>query len=148
MRNIISSTENSGTDPVRQDRASRPVHRLLRFASVGICGTLVQYAALWIGVELAGASAALSSGAGYLMGSLVNYLLNYFFTFSSDKSHLDALPKFYIAVGIGWCLNTGLMAWLTGALGFNKWCVQVFATIICFGWNFIASQFWIFRKKK
>ena len=65
-------------------------HQFLRFAAVGASGTAVQYSVLWSGVEWAGISAAAASGIGYILGSVVNYLLNYFFTFKSDKGHGEA----------------------------------------------------------
>ena len=120
--------------------------QFFRFAAVGACGTLVQYGTLWSGVAFASMSAAMASGIGYLLGSLVNYWLNYYFTFSSDKSHMDAMPKFYAVVGVGWGLNTSLMAWLADWLGWNKWIAQALATAICFGWHFAASKYLVFRR--
>lgn len=126
----------------------RGVFQFLSFAAVGAVGTLAQYAVLWLGAVQLGWPAAWASGAGYLLGSVVNYLLNYRFTFASGKSHIEAAGKFYIVVGIGWCINTGLMGLLTGWLTWNIWLAQLLTTGIGLGWNFAGSKLWAFRDKR
>lgn len=119
--------------------------QFLRFAMVGGVGTLAQYAVLWLGADLLGWPAALASALGYLLGSVVNYLLNYHFTFASSKSHLEAASKFYVIAGAGWVINTGLMAMLTGVLVWNHWLAQLLVTGLCLLWNFAGSKLWAFR---
>lgn len=119
--------------------------QFLRFAAVGAIGTLAQYLTLWVGVESVGMSAAVSSGVGYLLGSVVNYLLNYAFTFESDETHAKAVPKFYAVVAIGWCLNTGIMWLLAQHLLWNYWWAQIFATGAGLAWNFAGSKWWVFK---
>lgn len=119
--------------------------QFLRFAAVGVSGTLVQYGVLWAGVEVFGIPAAISSGIGYVLGSVVNYLLNYAFTFKSEKSHAEAASKYYAVVGVGWCLNTGLMWLLVHHWGQNYWLAQLFATAVGLVWNFSGSRWWAFK---
>jgi putative flippase GtrA len=123
------------------------VHQFLRFAAVGLCGTGTQYFVLWLGTEYFAASAVHASALGYLFGSVVNYWLNYLFTFKSDKSHLDAAAKYYTVVGVGWCINTGLMKLFVDLLGWQKWPAQVLTTGIGLIWNFGGSRWWAFRHK-
>ncbi len=120
-------------------------HQFLRFAAVGAMGTLAQYLTLWVGVERLGMSAAGSSGLGYLLGSVVNYLLNHAFTFGSDEAHVKAVPKFYAVVAIGWCINTGIMWLLTQYLLWHYWWAQLFATGAGLVWNFTGSKWWVFK---
>lgn len=119
--------------------------QFLRFAAVGVTGTAVQYLTLWIGVEFLGVTAVLASAVGYLLGSVVNYFLNYFFTFESGKSHLEAASKYYAVLGVGWCINTGLMALFVTSLQWNYWVAQIVTTGIGLIWNFLGSRFWAFR---
>ncbi|MGA7965937.1 MAG: GtrA family protein [Gammaproteobacteria bacterium] len=124
----------------------KPVLRqMFRFAAVGAVGTLVQYLVLGIGVELLSLSAAISSGAGYILGSIVNYLLNYKFTFESDKSHRDTAFKYYAILAVGWSINTGLMWFLADHYGLNYWFAQIIATGTSFLWNFSGSRLWAFK---
>lgn len=121
------------------------LRQLIHFAAVGAVGTLVQYLVLWIGVDLLLLSAAISSGVGYILGSIVNYVLNYKFTFKSDKSHRDAVTKYYAILAVGWCINTGLMWLLADHNGLNYWFAQIIATGTAFLWNFSGSKLWAFK---
>lgn len=113
--------------------------------AVGASGTGVQYAALWLGEAFSLAPAVVSSAVGYLLGSVANYLLNYFFTFASDKPHWEAAAKFYTLVGIGWLINTSMMGLLVHGQGWNVWLAQIFTTGVCLIWNFAGSRWWAFR---
>ena len=120
--------------------------QFIRFAAVGACGTLVQYTMLEIGTEWLAMPAAWASAIGYVMGSVVNYLLNYFFTFESGKSHMEAASKYFTLLGVGFCINTGLMALLVHHLGWNKWIAQMLTTGIGLIWNFSGSRLWAFKE--
>lgn len=120
--------------------------QFIRFAAVGLCGTAVQYGVLQIGTEMFGTPAALASDIGYLCGAVVNYLLNYFFTFESGKSHVEAATKYFSLLGIGLCINTGLMVMLVNELGWNKWYAQILSTGIGLIYNFVGSRYWAFRE--
>jgi len=122
--------------------------QFLRFAAVGATGTAVQYAVLWAGVSWFGISAVAASAIGYVLGSVVNYILNYFFTFDSKKSHVETASKYYAVLGVGWCLNLALMALFVNVLAWNYWIGQVITTGIGLIWNFLGSRFWAFRAKQ
>ena len=119
--------------------------QFLRFAAVGATGTLIQYGVLWVGVEFLGKPAALASGVGYALGSIANYLLNYFFTFESGKSHAEAASKYYAVIGVGWCINIGLMTLLVHRLEQNYWIAQILVTGVSLIWNFLGSRWWAFK---
>jgi putative flippase GtrA len=105
----------------------------------------VQYLVLWGGVEAMGWPAAAASSLGYALGSVVNYLLNYFFTFGSGKSHVETASKYYAVLAVGLALTAALMAVFTGALGWNYWIAQVVTTGIALLWHFAGSRWWAFR---
>jgi putative flippase GtrA len=119
--------------------------QFIRFAAVGATGTLIQYGILWAGVEFLTVPAAFASGVGYAFGSISNYLLNYFFTFESGKSHAETISKYYSVLGIGWCINTGIMGVLVHHWGWNYWFAQLLATGVGLVWNFIGSRWWAFK---
>jgi putative flippase GtrA len=119
--------------------------QFLRFAAVGATGTAVQYAVLWAGVELMGLPAAVASAIGFVFGSVVNYLLNYFLTFASSKSHAEAATKYYLIVGVSFFINMGVMALLVHRWGWNYWIAQFLATGVGLIWNFAGSRWWAFK---
>jgi putative flippase GtrA len=116
-----------------------------RFLLTGGLATTLQYLVLGFGTSVLGASAAISSGVGYLAGSVLSYVLSYFFTFRSNRAHLPAAFRFYVMVAVGWCINTLVMALLADAMGWNKWLSQILATAITLAWNFLASRIWVFK---
>lgn len=121
-------------------------HQFLRFAAVGASGTAVQYVTLWAGVQVFGMdAAAAASGIGYMLGSVANYVLNYFFTFKSDKGHGEAATKYFSLLAVGWCINTGLMWLLVQHQSWHVWLAQLLVTGIGLLWNFAGSRWWAFK---
>jgi putative flippase GtrA len=126
--------------------AARLPEQFLRFAAVGAVTTAVQYAVLWLGVTTFAAPAALASAAGYALGVVLSYFLNYLVTFRSSRSHVAAAPRYVAVFGIGWCINIGLMALFVHQWGWNIWLAQVLATGLGLIWNFSGSRWWTFRQ--
>ena len=121
-------------------------HQFLRFAAVGASGTAVQYITLWSAVQCFGTgAAAAASGIGYILGSVANYVLNYFFTFKSDKGHGDAAAKYFTLLAVGWCINTGLMWMLVHRQEWQVWPAQLLVTGLGLLWNFAGSRWWAFK---
>ena len=121
------------------------LRQFIRFAAVGLSGTAVQYLTLWLGTGFFFIPAAAASGLGYILGSLVNYVLNYFFTFKSEKSHKETASKYFSVLGVGWCINVGLMSLMVHHLGWNIWLAQCLTTGIALLWHFAGSRWWAFR---
>ena len=120
--------------------------QFLRFATVGATGTAVQYLVLWAGVEWMGWNAPPSSALGYALGSVVNYLLNYFFTFGSDKSHAETAVKYYAVLGVGLALTAALMTLFVNVLDWNYWIAQFATTGLALLWHFAGSRWWAFKR--
>lgn len=116
-----------------------------RFLLTGGLATTLQYLILGFGTSVLGASAAVSSGIGYLAGSVLSYVLSYFFTFCSNRAHSLATLRFYAMVAVGWCINTLVMALLADSIGWNKWLSQILATVVALVWNFLVSRTWVFK---
>jgi len=118
--------------------------QFVRFAAVGVIGTIGHYAVLVALVHLIGVHPVIASAAGSVVGALLNYALNYKFTFKSNERHTVALPKFFIIMSIGFTLNLAIMY-----VGVSLWeiyylLVQVVATGIVLMWNFLGNRFWTF----
>lgn len=116
-----------------------------KFATVGAIGTLAHYTVLIVAVELWKTDAVLASSAGALTGALVNYALNYSFTFASDKRHRDALPRFLLVAGVGFVLNGLLMAMITGVFQVMYLLAQLATTLLVLIWNYVGNRLWTFR---
>jgi putative flippase GtrA len=119
--------------------------RFAAFTSAGAVGTIVHYATLVALVEAGRMNSALAAAAGAGLGALVNYGLNYRYTFRSKARHLDTFPKFAVTA-----LGAMLLSWLI-VHAFVQWGApylvgQVLATGVVLLAGFASSQFWVFRR--
>lgn len=119
--------------------------QIVKFLLTGGLATALQYSLFWLGMERLAWPAALASGLGYLAGSVLSYLMNYFFTFRSTRSHFQAVASFYLMVAVGWCMTTGIMALTVDTLAWNPWLCQILATGMTLILNFAASRSLIFK---
>ena len=121
--------------------------QFIRFAGVGAAATAVHYLTLIILVEIAMANALLASAAGYTVGAFVNYILNYHYTFGSDKPHREAMTKFFAVALVGLGLNSLIMALMTKGLELHYFVGQVIATGLVLLFNFAGNRWWTFRER-
>ena len=118
--------------------------QMMRYAGVGGVSAIVHYATLIAAVELAQADPVFASVVASAAGALVNYALNYHYTFSSDRAHHISVLRFAIVATTGAALNAALMALGVDILGAHYLPTQVVATIIVFFWHFIVNRIWTF----
>jgi putative flippase GtrA len=79
-----------------------------------------------------------------VVSAAANYLLNYHFTFESERPHGPAAARFALLAGAGLLLNAIIMHVLVGA-GVHYLIAQVCATAVVLLWNFIGNSLWTFR---
>ncbi len=120
--------------------------KFIYFALVGSIGTLAHYAVLYSLVTWAGSSPVAASGYGSIAGLLINYSLNFKFTYKSNQSHTRTFPKFATIAGLGMMLNLALMALFTPRLFYLY--AQLLSTLLVLIWNFLANTFWTFKMHK
>jgi putative flippase GtrA len=120
--------------------------RFLRFSAVGAIGTAAHYATLVLLVQRFHADPVGASAVGFVVGALVNYALNYRFTFASNKRHTEAMTKFFTVALIGLGVNALMMAVLAKLFGLYYLLAQVLTTGAVLIWNFAANHAWTFRE--
>ncbi len=121
--------------------------RFIKFTGVGAIGTIAHYITLACLVQLiTNVNIVLASSVGALIGAVVNYLLNYRFTFESDKRHTEAFGKFFTIASLGFVLNGLFMALLTQNLDIYYLLAQIVTTGIVLIWNFLGNYYWTFRE--
>jgi putative flippase GtrA len=125
-------------------RPQRVTERFLRFTGAGAIGTVAHYLTLYTLVDFLGANAVAASSAGYLVGAVTNYLLNYYFTFRSDKPHSATAVKFFAVAIVGFFLNAGVMWLFTEMVRLHYLIAQLLATALILLWNFAANDRWTF----
>ena len=115
-----------------------------RFCLMGSAGTAVHYSTLIAIVNLLRAPVT-GSAVGFVLGALVNYMLNYHYTFYSAKPYPETLLKFFIIASIGFFLNTAIMSILTEFFYLHYLISQLLATAAVVLWNFAMNTHWTFR---
>lgn len=118
--------------------------QFLMFAMMGAVGTAVQYLLLIALVQAAAWPAVPASAVGFAAGAMVNYALNYRYTFESRAPHRDALLKFLSVAFAGALLSTAIMWIGTEALAVHYLLAQVAATAVVLVFNFALNKLWTF----
>ena len=120
-------------------------NQFARFCLVGSVGTAVHYSALVAIVHLLGMP-MIGSIVGFVLGAMVNYVLNYRYTFKSVQRYPVTLAKFFTTACVGLVLNTLVMGLLTGLLGVHYFVSQLLATAGVVLWNFTVNLRWTFHR--
>jgi putative flippase GtrA len=121
------------------------VPQCLKFATAGGIATSLHYAVLILLVQAAGIDPVAASGAGFAVGAVSSYLLNYRYTFASTKSHAKAFGRFITVALVGMLLNLLIMWLCIHWLQINYLLAQVLATGLVLIWSFGANRLWTFR---
>ncbi len=115
-----------------------------KYGIVGLIGTAVHYTTMAILIRVFSFEVVLASTCGAIAGALVNYVLNYFYTFRSKKDHRDAIVKFWLIAAIGWGINAGILAMNEYLVGINVIPAQLTATVVVFVVTFLMNRRWTF----
>lgn len=114
---------------------------LSKYTLAGATGTLAHYIALILLVEIFQINPVIATFSGATLGALINYLLNYYLVFRSEKRHKAAIIKFFSIALLGILLSTGIVhitvsykqEWYLGG--------QITATVL-----YLVLGFWINKR--
>ena len=79
-----------------------------KFVLVGIINTLVGTTVMFVAYNLLHFSYWVSSAPNYVVGSIVSYFLNKYFTFQNNEKSLGQLLKFILNITVCYLLAYGL----------------------------------------
>jgi putative flippase GtrA len=120
------------------------LRQLMSFAGIGLIATAIQYGVLISAVELVHVIPVVGSTIGFAISAVTNYILNYYYTFRSTRSHMSAAVRFAVIALIGLLINGIMMAALTQWLRVPYILAQLAATAIVFVWTFLGNARWSF----
>lgn len=119
--------------------------QFVKFLGVGSVSAIGHYGLLIGLVSGFGFDPVLSSAAGAFVGALINYALNYRFTFKSSQQHSETVSRFALIALLGLGLNTFLM-WLgVDVLALHYLLAQILTTMLVIIWSFAGNRLWTFR---
>ena len=79
----------------------------LKFLLVGVINTLVGNGVMFLLYNLLGAGYTLSTAANYVVGSIVSYFLNKYYTFKSTKKSGKEVLRFIITIVVCYAVAYG-----------------------------------------
>lgn len=127
---------------------------MLRFLLVGVVNTLVGAGIMFLLYNLAGCSYWLSSAANYIVGGVVSYFLNKYYTFKNTERSWKQVLRFALNVAACWLLAYGIAKPLALRLlaGFDEK-LQTNAAMLaglCLytALNYFGQRFFAFRAKE
>lgn len=127
---------------------------MLRFLLVGVVNTLVGAGIMFLLYNLAGCSYWLSSAANYIVGGVVSYFLNKYYTFKNTERSWKQVLRFALNVAVCWLLAYGIAKPLALRLlaGFDEK-LQTNAAMLaglCLytALNYLGQRFFAFRTKE
>lgn len=123
------------------------LRQFLVFTGVGAIGTSGHYLTLVLLVHIGNLAPVYASTVGFAVGACINYILNYRYTFNSNKKHSEALIKFMLVALLGVAINGLIMYLGTEWMQVNYFLVQIFATGIVLLSNFSFNKLWTFAHK-
>ncbi|MDD5795879.1 MAG: GtrA family protein [Oscillospiraceae bacterium] len=133
-----------------------------KFIMVGILNTIVGMGLQFLLFNLFGLDEWVSSIIGYVLGSILSYFLNKYFTFKNKEKGWKPVVKFALNIAVCYGLAYGiaipLTKWICVANSFTMfgWTVDKFAgnvsmlvgSCLFVAFNYIGQRFFAFKEKK
>lgn len=126
-------------------QSGKTLARLVRFAIVGALATGTHAVVLYILVEFAGLRPSIATVGGFLVAFFVSYFGHYYFTFGSDQSHTQSLPKYVLAATTGAAVNYALFVVVADWLALNYWIAFGLTIIVVPVVVYVLSHLLVFK---
>lgn len=125
-----------------------------KFILVGIINTIFGTAIMFISYNTLNLSYWISSALNYILGSILSYFLNKYFTFQSQGKSFNEIIRFvvnivgcyFIAYGIA---KPVVMATLTDVSKMVQENIAMLVGMVMFvGLNYLGQRFFVFKRKE
>ena len=120
------------------------IGQFVLYTAFGAMGTGAHYLTLFFLVHQSAVDPVLASATGFVVGAIVNYNLNYFFTFKSSSRHLRSGARFFSVAAAGLTLNSGVMYVTVHQFDIPYFLGQLFATGTVLVLTFLVNRRWTF----
>lgn len=133
--------------------------KFLKFGVVGASGAVIDFGLTALCKGILGIPELLSNAIGFTLAATSNYYLNRVWTWKSTSKDVGVeYAKFFFVSLLGLGLNTLIVLLLKDisivprfvdtTLDWDFWIAKIIATAVVMVWNFIANNFFTFRKKR
>ncbi|MBO5930426.1 MAG: GtrA family protein [Clostridia bacterium] len=125
-----------------------------KFMLVGIINTIVGTGVMFLLYNLAGVNYWISSASNYIVGSIVSYILNKYFTFNNKEKSLWQMIKFVVNISVCYLLAYGIakpmVAFILSPLSVTA--KDNIAMLVGMGLfvilNYMGQRFFVFKENK
>jgi putative flippase GtrA len=133
--------------------------KFLKFGIVGASGAVIDFGLTALCKGILGIPELLANAIGFTLAATSNYYLNRVWTWKSKSKDVGIeYAKFFFVSLIGLGLNSLIVfllkdisiipRFINTTLDWDFWIAKIIATAIVMVWNFLANNFFTFRKKK
>jgi len=114
--------------------------QIKRFIASGGGATLIHIASMtflvWLGVY-----AVIATAFGMVLGAVVNYVFQYYYTFDSNAQHHSSIFKYCVSVAISFSSNMLLFTLLYTILHYDALLSQILTSALV-----AVQNYWIYKK--
>jgi len=119
------------------------LHQIKRFIISGSSSTALHYITMGLLIFL-GIDAIWATSIGAILGAICNYVLQYYYTFRSDRKHRYSLQVYLISSLLAWLSNLLLFMLFHKILEVSVIIAQLVTTLIITLQNFIMYKKLVF----
>ena len=125
-----------------------------KFILVGIINTIFGTAIMFISYNTLNLSYWISSALNYILGSILSYFLNKYFTFQSQGKSFNEIIRFVVNIVCCYFIAYGIakpvvMATLTDVSKMVQENVAMLVGMVMFvGLNYLGQRFFVFKRKE
>lgn len=135
------------------------ITKFIKFGVVGASGAVIDFGLTALCKGIFGIPELLANAIGFTVAATSNYFFNRVWTWKSTSKDVGAeYAKFFFVSLIGLGLNslivlllkdlTIIPCFVDTTLDWNFWVAKIIATAVVMVWNFVANNFFTFRKKQ
>ena len=119
-------------------------HPIFRYLVSGTAAATMLFAVLTLMVEVFGTPPWLASPVAFVAGAVVNYVLQYHWTFQAQGSHRVMFTRFMLVTLATMSLNTALFWAFTQLMDIHYLIAQALAIGLIIGVNYVINKHYTF----
>lgn len=125
-----------------------------KFLMVGVVNTLVGTSVMFLAYNVLKLNYWISSASNYIVGSIVSYFLNKYFTFGNHEKSVKQLLLFVVNITLCYLIAYGMAKPLVyhilakASVTVRDNCAMLAGMCLFVGLNYLGQRFVVFREKR
>jgi len=120
----------------------------LRFAIVGVANTLVGLFAIYGMLFFTDAGPVVANACGYAIGFIVSFVLNRAWSFRSNRSVTQDLPRYLAVAATSYCCNLAVVVLGAHLFPRSPYAIQFLGIATYTTLMFLGCRMFVFRKSR